>query len=198
MTEQQSPKKQSLHLLFVIAAVVGFGFLFAYFQHENLDNRVNFLLTDGSGKEVTETAFGGKWMIVYFGFTSCPDICPTQTAKVAQTIRLLDKKRLGNAIVPVFISVDYERDTPASINHYLNQFDDRIVGLSGNKAQLDYVVSRFHTHYELKADPSAHHGGLDVVHSSMTYIVDPFGKIVDQIALGYDPLFLASHLETLL
>jgi len=100
--------------------------------------------------------------------------------------------------VPIFISVDYKRDTPESVKRYLNNFDERIVGLTGNKKQLDLVAASFHTHYELNEDPAAHHGGIDVVHSSMTYIVDPFGKIVDQVALGYDPVFLADHIAGLL
>ncbi|MCF7980391.1 MAG: SCO family protein [Pseudomonadales bacterium] len=198
-TEIQSPKKQSLHLLFVMIAIIGAGFLFAYFQHENLDNRVNFSLIDTSGAEISQRDMGGKWMLVYFGFTSCPDICPTQTAKVAQTVKYLDKKRLGDDIVPVFISVDYKRDNPEKIKRYLAQFDQRIMGLTGSKEQLDQTTQSFHTHYELKENPAAvHHGGVDVVHSSMTYIVDPFGKIVDQIAYGYDPVFLADHIEKLL
>ena len=194
----KSPLTQSLRILLVISGIVFTGFGFAYFQHEDSTNRVSFALTGTSGAEVTQKDMGGKWMLLYFGFTSCPDICPTQTAKVAQTLRLLDKKRLGDTIAPVFVSVDYVRDTPEGINSYLQRFDQRLIGLTGNPQQLDQVVSSFDTHYEVQRSQHAHHGDINVIHSSMTYLVDPFGKIVDQIAYGYDPAFLADHIEKLL
>ncbi len=194
----KSPLTQSLKMLMVIIGIVCTGFAFAYFQHEDLDSRVSFALTDATGSEVTQKDMGGKWMLLYFGFTSCPDICPTQTAKVAQTLRLLDKKRLGDAIAPVFVSVDHMRDTPEGINSYLQRFDQRLIGLTGNPQQLDQVVNSFGTHYEVQQSQHTHHGDINVIHSSMTYLVDPFGKIVDQIAFGYDPAFLADHIENLL
>ncbi len=194
----KSPIKQTLKIFLVIFGVVCTGFVFAYFQHEDLDNRISFSLTGSTGTEITQKDMNGKWMLVYFGFTSCPDICPTQTAKVAQTLRLLDKKHLADKIAPVFISVDYKRDTPKGIESYLQRFDQRLIGLTGNQQQLDQASKSFGTHYELQAAHNAHHGDINVIHSSMTYLVNPFGKIVDQIAFGYDPVFLADHIEKLL
>lgn len=197
-TEIKSSLRQTSKLLSVIVAVVLTGFIFAYFQHTDGEGRISFTLQGPAGAKVTERDMGGKWMLIYFGFTSCADVCPTQSAKVAQTLRLLDNKHLADRIMPIFISVDYQRDSVESINAYLSRFDDRLVGLTGDPQQLDAVTRQFDTHYELIIPESGRADEINVIHSSMTYLVDPFGKIVERLAFGYHPDFLADRIAGLI
>lgn len=182
-------------LLFSIVVVV---IVFAVFPNEDIDDRISFSLVGNKGQSVEHTDFSGRWLLVSFGFTSCPNACPTQTAEVTQTMRILDEKHLSNQVVPVFISVDYLRDTPKTVETYLNAFDKRFIGLTGTEAQLDLTVDAFNAFYEVTKDPNAHHGGIDVVHSNMVFLVDPSGRIKEQFLLGFKPNFLAGKIESFL
>src|SRR3954462_13493976 len=84
-----------------------------------------FALTDQDGKAVRDTDFAGKYRIVYFGYTYCPDVCPTDMAKIGQAMKILDKQAPGTAakVVPIFITVDPERDTPAVLKQFVANFD---------------------------------------------------------------------------
>ena len=91
-----------------------------------------FALTDQDGKTVRDTDFAGRYRIVYFGYTYCPDVCPTDMAKIGQAMHQLDKQapRTAAKVVPIFITVDPERDTPAAIKQFVANFHPRIVGLT--------------------------------------------------------------------
>jgi len=197
-TKTKPAVKQTIGLLVATFAFVALTFTFVLVQGEASVARVNFSLNDTAGQEITHQDLGGRWLLVYFGFTSCADICPTQTAGIASTLQLLDDEGLAAKVTPVFISVDHIRDTPQRLQEYTSRFDPRILALSGTPAQLDRVTRTFDTHYELRELNSARQPAIDVVHSSMTYIVDPFGRIVDRLGFGHDPRYLAEHLAALM
>lgn len=117
--------------------------------------------------------------MVFFGFTSCHSICPTQMSKLTMVMAELDKSGHGTRIIPVFISVDPERDSPEKVATYLENFDDRFVGLTGSRPALESAADSFKTLFEdlaIKRDSN-----YQITHSSVVYIVDPFSRIVDYV-----------------
>lgn len=134
-----------------------------------------FTLTDGAGRTVTEKAFAGKYMLVYFGFTHCPDICPTGLLMIENALDQLGRDR--NKIVPLFITLDPERDTPTVVGTYVNHFGDRFIGLSGTPEQIKQVADGYKVYYRKVEDEDAT-GGYVVDHSAYIYLMGPNGKYV--------------------
>jgi cytochrome oxidase Cu insertion factor (SCO1/SenC/PrrC family) len=130
-----------------------------------------FTLTDHTGRTVTDQDFRGRSMLVFFGFTHCPDVCPTELQVVAE---VLDK--LGPAaarVAPLFVTVDPERDTPAALANYVQLFDPRIIGLSGSEAQIAAVARAYRVYYAKVTPPGASTYTMD--HSSFLYLIGPDG-----------------------
>ena len=171
-----SPTAKTALLFFAILGVIAATFAVTVWRYET-DDRVQFQLTDQTGQTVTQNHLGGRHLMVFFGFTSCADICPIQMAKLTRVMAELDQTGHGTRITPVFISVDPERDTPEKVAAYLEHFDHRFVGLTGSRAALEGAADSFRT---LLAElPSERPEGYQIAHSSMVFIVDPFGRIVD-------------------
>ncbi len=159
----------------VIAATIGFGVM----HTDDLDPRIRFSLLDHTGVSVTEENFRGHYLLAYFGFTHCPEVCPTQMAKLTQIVRRLDALAVTEPITPLFISVDPERDTVARVGAYLKHFHVRFVGLTGSRDALDRTARSFQSY--LSAQPSDTSDNYDVVHTSVLYLVDPSGRLVDHV-----------------
>ena len=100
-----------------------------------------FKLVDHFGNSVTDQDFDGKFLIVFFGFTYCPDICPMTIYEITETLRLL--KRKANKVQAIFISVDPDRDKPQILKEYLSAFDPRIIGLTGTPSQIKDVTRAY-------------------------------------------------------
>ena len=141
-----------------------------------------FTLTDQSGKQFQDIDFRGKIMLVFFGFTHCPDICPVTVATLTKAMALLGEK--ADQVVPVFISVDPENDTPAVMKDFLSNFDKRIVGLTGNGDQIKQVAQAYKVYFS-KKDSSAGmssdtakdtDSGFD--HSAYIYMMGKDGKFI--------------------
>lgn len=134
-----------------------------------------FTLTSPDGTSVTERTYRGKWLLVFFGYTSCPDTCPTALLEI--TVAL---KRLGpdaDQIQPLFITVDPRRDTPAVMGNYTQSFDPRIIGLTGTPQQIAAVAQEYGVYYAAhKSRPDAESDIID--HSTSLYLMDPEGKFV--------------------
>ncbi|KAK1272693.1 hypothetical protein QJS04_geneDACA019153 [Acorus gramineus] len=109
-----------------------------------------FKLVNHDGKSVTEKDFLGKWTLIYFGFTHCPDICPDELQKLADAIDKI-KQKAGIEIVPVFISVDPERDTVEQIHDYVNEFHPNLIGLTGSPEEIKQVARSYRVYY-MKTD----------------------------------------------
>jgi protein SCO1/2 len=135
-----------------------------------------FTLTDQDGRQVSERDFAGKYRIMYFGFTHCPDVCPTDLAVIGQALRRLEKSDPAKAarVVPVFVSVDPERDSPAVLKEYVAAFHPRLVGLTGTPAQVAAMIKSYGA-YGAKA-PAESGGGYNVDHSRLAELIGPDGK----------------------
>lgn len=134
-----------------------------------------FTLVAQDGTTVTDRTYRGKWLLVYFGFTFCPNTCPATLLEVATAL-----ERLGSAaaaLQPLFITVDPRRDTPEIMKEYTQSFDPRIVGLTGTAEQIDAVAREYGAYFApLRTGPGADDYVID--HSSYLYLMDPRGKFV--------------------
>jgi protein SCO1/2 len=131
-----------------------------------------FTLVGSDGKPVTDQHFRGKLLLVYFGYTFCPDVCPTTLNNIAQALIALGNQ--ADSVVPLFITIDPQRDTPSVIGTYVKSFDPRIVGLTGSAAQIAAVAKEYQVYY---APQPAQHGDYLVDHSSLAYLMDRNGKL---------------------
>ena len=132
-----------------------------------------FTLTDHTGREVTERDFAGRFMLIYFGFTYCPDVCPTELGIMANALEILGPA--AERITPIMITIDPERDTPALMADYVSRFHPRIVGLSGTTQQISQVARAYRVYYNRVRPPGA--GDYLMDHSSFTYLVGPDGRV---------------------
>jgi len=140
----------------------------------------NFTLVDQQGKTVKDSDFRGRLMLVFFGFTHCPDICPVSTKTLSDAMGLLGDK--ADQVAPIFISVDPERDTPPVMKDYFSNFDSRMIALTGDAEQIRQVAGAYKAYYS-KHEPKAesHDEGHDhytVDHSGFIYLMDRDGKYV--------------------
>jgi len=152
-----------------------------------------FTLTDQNGKTVTDADFAGKYRIVYFGYTYCPDVCPTDLTKIGAALRALDKQvpRTAQKIVPLFISVDPERDTPAQLKQYVGNFHPRLVGLTGTPQAIAQVAKAYAIAYMKEPTPSGYLMG----HTEVAYLMGPDGKPITSLPLEKDPPAIVAELE---
>jgi protein SCO1/2 len=132
-----------------------------------------FSLVDETGKPVTERDFADRWMLVYFGFTYCPDVCPTELGTMAAAIDALGPD--GERVVPVLITIDPERDTPAALADYVSRFHPRMRGLTGSPEQIAEVARRYRVYYAKARRADA--GDYLMDHSSFIYLVGPDGRV---------------------
>ena len=134
---------------------------------------VPFMLTDQDGRPRTDKDFHGRWVLVYFGYTYCPDVCPTTLAVMANTLGALGAQ--AGRVVPVFVSVDPARDTPAVLKSYLASFGPRFVGLTGKPDAIAKLAHAYGVYYQ--KHPLAN-GNYSVDHTSAIYLLDPDGRFV--------------------
>ncbi|MEQ1693395.1 MAG: SCO family protein [Gemmatimonas sp.] len=134
----------------------------------------DFVLTDHSGQRFESTSLRGKVVLVFFGYSFCPDFCPTTLSKLAAVTR-----RLGDAapgIKTLYITVDPERDTPAVLKDDLANFKLDALGLTGSRAALDSVVNRFGARYEIVPTPESV-AKYTVSHTTSVYVLDRRGRV---------------------
>jgi protein SCO1/2 len=147
----------------------------------------SFALTDQYGALRRDTDFRGRFMLVYFGFTHCPDICPATLQAISAAL-----DRLGGdaaSVVPVFITVDPARDTPAALAAYAAAFHPRLVALTGDAAAIDAVARAYRVYYQAAA--AAGGGDYGVDHSSIVYLIGPDGRYRTHADAGASPDQLA-------
>ena len=151
-----------------------------------------FTLVDGSGKTVTDQAYRGKYMLVYFGYTFCPDVCPTTLNDVAQAI-----EKMGSAAAKVqalFITVDPARDTPETMRQYTAAFSPALVGLTGTATQIATVAKEYRVYYAPhKTGPNP--GDYTMDHSSVLYVMDRSGRFAGIIRADEGPDAMAADLK---
>lgn len=145
-----------------------------------------FALVDQDGRTRTDRDYRGRSMLVYFGYATCPDVCPTTLALMSDAMAKLGAD--GGRVVPVFITIDPERDTPKALKSYLHAFGPQFVGLTGSNDAIKQVADEYHVYY--KKQPIAG-GGYAMDHSSVIFLMGPDGKFIgywDDPAIGPDKL----------
>jgi protein SCO1/2 len=149
-------------------------------------------LETGGGRIVTEADVRGAPYLAFFGYTHCPDVCPTTLFQISEIFRALGPNAKIKAL---FITVDPERDTPELMQRYAENFDSRILGLSGDRAAIDQVIRNFRV-YARKA-PGAN-GDYTMDHSAVIYLMDRDGQFVRAFNLERAPEQAAAELKPLL
>lgn len=150
-----------------------------------------FSLTDQNGKRVTEKDFLGKYMLVFFGYTYCPDICPTELQVMTAALNSMGPG--AEKITPVFVTIDPERDTAAVLKSYVENFGPRLVGLTGTPAEIAAIAMAYRVYYA-KAGTA---GSVDYLmdHSSIIYLMAPDGRFLKHFTYTADAPKLAKELK---
>ena len=151
-----------------------------------------FALEDGDGKTISDQTLRGRPFLVYFGYTHCPDVCPTELARISDILTKMGDK----AIPALFITVDPERDTPKIMQDYVSSFNSRIVGLSGSPQAIEAAEKAFRV-YARKGQAQAD-GDYSMDHSSVIYLMDKSGAFVEAFNAERPPEEAAKDLERFL
>lgn len=154
----------------------------------------NLSLTDQNGQQRTLVDFKGKVTVVFFGFTQCPDVCPTTMAELAQVKASLGKD--GDRVQGVFVTVDPERDTAAVLKTYMSGFDPSFVALRGSPEEIAATAKEFKVFYAKV--PGKTEGAYSVDHTAGSYVFDAQGRVRLFIRYGSGAEALAADLKTLL
>jgi protein SCO1/2 len=154
----------------------------------------DFQLTDANGQARSLKDFQGKAVVVFFGFTQCPDVCPTTLTEIAQAKKLLGKD--GDRVQGVFITIDPERDTPEVLKSYVDNFGPDFVALRGTPEQTAAVAKDFKVYYK-KVDGKTP-GSYTMDHSAASFVYDPQGRLRLYTRYGTGPQALADDLKLLL
>jgi protein SCO1/2 len=190
-------------LSFLIAALIIGAGVYVYFTFtpamfgaliEPPVSRPNFTLASNQGP-VSLSAFRGKLVVLYFGYTACPDVCPTSLANLRQAMDLLNSQQAGQVQV-IFISVDWKRDTPEKLASYAHAFHPSFIGLTGSRGEIDSVTRDFGIYFLLNEPDET--GYYSVEHTASTAVLDRQGNLVLQWPYGLQPSELASDLKVLL
>ena len=149
-----------------------------------------FQLTDQNGKAVTDKNLKGKPTLIFFGYTHCPDVCPTSLFEMSEVLRAMGKD--ADKVNAVFISVDPERDTPATMKDYLSSFDPHLEGLSGDPAETAKVITSYRVY--AKKVPTKD-GDYTMDHTALIYLMDRDGRFVSPFNLKRSPEEAATELK---
>jgi protein SCO1 len=200
-TKPKPPQNRALYatlgLLLAILLIGTGGFLWLSGKAGNGPVTIGgpFRLENGDGKPVTDQSFRGKYMLVYFGYTFCPDVCPTTLNAVADAL-----DRMGPAassIQPLFITVDPKRDTPGVVKQYVTAFGPNIEGLTGTAEEIAIVAKEYRVYYaEHRTGPGA--GDYTMDHSSVLYLMDPNGGFVGPVRADLSGEEMATSLKKLM
>src|SRR6476620_11889150 len=151
-----------------------------------------FSLVGADGKHVTDRNFRGRYMLIFFGFTHCPDICPAELQVIAQALDKLGAQ--GKKVVPVFVTLDPERDTPQVMGEYEKSFGPNFVGLTGSPEAIAAAAKSYRVAYsQVENNNSA--GDYSVDHSALVYLMDPEGRYVTHFSFGLSADQMAEKLE---
>ena len=204
----------SHHKFFVVLLIIFFAFIISLVVHFELKFALDmnagkkvgvkkeksietpkiggpFLLVDHDGNTVSESNFKGKYMLVYFGYTYCPDVCPISLTVISDAMEILGES--AEQITPVFITVDPERDDHEAMKMYVEHFHPRLVGLTGSVDQVNLATKAFKAYFA-KVTEGYEDGDYAVDHSSITYLMDPNGKFITHFSHGIEPKSMAEKL----
>lgn len=145
-------------------------------ENDNSDVKIGgeFTLTDQNGNEFSSQKLKGKMSLVYFGFTYCPDICPTSLQKLSNVLTTLDKYQID--VLPIFITIDPKRDTPKLLREYLGHFHPKFIGLTGDEETIKKVAELYKVFYAKVEVKDQEENKYMLDHSSFVYLMDKEGK----------------------
>lgn len=154
-----------------------------------------FSLIGADGKTVTDRDFRGRYMLVFFGFTHCPDICPAELQVIAEALDKLGDE--AAKVVPIFITVDPERDDPKTMGEYVKSFGPNFVGLTGSPDAIAAAAKAYRVAYT-KAENTASPENYNVDHSALVYLMDPDGQYLAHFPYGTGAQEMAEKLDRFL
>jgi protein SCO1 len=185
---------------FLLGALIGMGAMIL-----NTDTHKNRVVTSGialiggpfelvgkDGKTVTDQDFRGRYMLVFFGFTHCPDICPAELQVMSAALDDLGSD--ADKVVPIFITLDPERDTPEAVNAYVENFGANFVGLTGSPEAIAKAAKAYRVTYKKFQDESMG-DNYSIDHSALVYLMGPDGQFVTHIPYGTPPEKMAETLR---
>src|SRR5262245_35203023 len=151
-----------------------------------------FSLTDQNGKRVTDQDFRGKYMLIFFGYTYCPDVCPSELQVMSAALDELGTD--AEKIQPIFITIDPARDTPETLKVYVSNFHPRLIGLTGSEADIAAVAKAYRVYYA-KAKTTENQPDYLMDHGTILYLMGPDGKFVKHFTYGTEAKGLAEALR---
>ena len=212
MNDQIKNRLKRTAILAVIALIIGAGVGYYQVHMENLqiirpaekpeqdDGIMNiaglqvggpYALVDENGEQVSEKTYQGQYKLVFFGFTFCPDVCPAELQKMAKVLEALGPR--AERITPLFITVDPARDTPEVMKEYTDQFDARIIGLTGTEDQIDLMEKNFRVFAAKAEDENLSEYTMN--HSSFTYLMGPQDEFLGLYRSEDDAIDIAADIE---
>jgi protein SCO1 len=154
----------------------------------------NFSLAGPNSQTFHLSDSSGKMRVIFFGYTSCPDVCPTTLADLSRVLKLLGNQ--ADQVQVLFISVDPEKDTPQRISDYLKQFDTRMIGLTGTLADISNAAKEYNIYFEKK--PFGDQGGYTIDHTAVIFLIDPAGNLRIIYPYGTKPPDIVSDISYML
>ncbi len=158
------------------------AFPFAARAEDEPDRPRRFMMQDVNGTIVTDETLIGRFALIYFGYTGCPDICPTSMMTMATALESLGP--LADRVLPIFVTVDPARDNPKLLSQYVSAFDERIVALTGPKEFVDAMVKAYGAKYEFHVPDPAHPEDYSVDHTASLFFQGPDGRVMERFQHG--------------
>ena len=154
----------------------------------------SFTLTDQDGRRMSDSALAGRYRIMYFGYTFCPDVCPVDVQNLAAGLKLLEKSdpALAQRVVPIFVTIDPERDTPAVLKQFVSAFHPRMIGLTGTPEEISKVAKEFAIFYQRGKGTA---DGYLMDHSRQAYLMSPDGKPLALLPQDGTPQAIADEIK---
>lgn len=201
--EVKRVSKKTLLAILAIALVLGIGLSYRLMMMGTETRSAGtaaiggpFELVNQDGKTVTQKDFAGKYMLIYFGYTFCPDVCPTELQAMGDALDLMPAD-LAAEVTPIFVSVDPERDTVEALRAYVPHFHERMVGLTGTVEQTTAAAKAYRVYYA-KSIPEGEPADTDsylMDHSSFVYLMDRNGLFVRHFNYGTPPEEMAKGIS---
>lgn len=161
-----------------------------------LDPPVHFMMEDVNGTVVTDEILLDRFSLVFFGYTNCPDVCPTSMLTIANTLKALGKD--AEKVLPVFVSLDPERDSRKVLSDYVAAFDERIVALRGPKPFTDAMAQSFGVDYRTVTPDPASPGDYSIDHTAAIFFLGRDASIARRFGPGLTPEAIAAEMRSLM
>lgn len=183
-------------LFVIIVSSVVLILILKPFVDDYKEQKKYYFSVDTVNGKVTKDSFKGKNLAVYFGYTYCPDVCPTSLSSLAQALNSFNKDKIED-FVGIFISVDPNRDTLNNLNEYAKYFHKNFIGATSDKKNIDDIVKRYGSYYKkITLENSAM--GYSIAHTAYIYLFDKKGKFIERIDHFSDPNKIKQSLEKVL